>query len=231
MYKWLEKIALIAVPFAPMIFFGWKVYEEVFELTGSAAVAISAGIVTGIGLEIVGILSGHKAIGFWRIGDIKSAAVPSFIMVAYVAVGAYELRGTIGQVVFFIAPMVYVLVALGEMLESKELSQAEQDRMTNQVKNDDAEHQRKMEIAKLKLSHEARLERIKQKSAAKATAQKRSDNAHLSAHLPNDWRLLTNEQKARLIDYTSGEIAKMHGISESSARRWKQKANANGVVK
>lgn len=116
-YNILSLTAPIFVPIAPVIFFGWKVYTAVQEMTQSLWLSIPAGALTALGLEAVGILAGHVGMVAWRRGDNRTAVIAAVIMALYVGIGSWELRGSVGMVVFWIAPLVYVLVALQELVK------------------------------------------------------------------------------------------------------------------
>lgn len=116
-YNTLSFLAPVFVPIAPVIFFGWKVYTAVLAMTTKSWLAIPAGALTAFGLEAVGILAGHVGMVAWRRGDNRTAVIAAGIMLAYVGIGSWELRGSVGMVVFWIAPLVYVLVALQELVK------------------------------------------------------------------------------------------------------------------
>lgn len=116
-YQILGIAAPIFVPIAPVIFFGWRVYTAVIEMTQRQWLAVPAGALTALGLEAVGILAGHVGMMAWKRGDNRTAVIAAAIMCAYVGIGTLELWGSVGAVVFWIAPLVYVLVALQELLK------------------------------------------------------------------------------------------------------------------
>ena len=115
-YQLLAITAPIFVPIAPVIFFGWKVYTEVQAMTSSLWLSVPAGALTAVGLEAVGILAGHVGMSAWRRDDNRTAVISAVIMAAYVGIGTWELWGSVGAVVFWIAPLVYILIALQELL-------------------------------------------------------------------------------------------------------------------
>lgn len=114
-YQILSITAPIFVPIAPVIFFGWRVYTAVLLTTDTLWLAIPAGALTALGLEAVGILAGHVGMTAWKRNDNRTAVIAAVIMCVYVGIGTYELWGSVGAVVFWIAPLVYILVALQEL--------------------------------------------------------------------------------------------------------------------
>ena len=84
-YDYLGWIAVVAVPIAPVFFFAHKIYNVALTMAGSFWLSLSVGVISAIGLEIVGIYAGHTAMEFWRRGDNTRAAISGAIMLAYVA--------------------------------------------------------------------------------------------------------------------------------------------------
>lgn len=48
---------------------------------------------------------------------------------------------------------------------------------------------------------------------------------------PGDWRLVDEETRRRIADMSTGEIVAIYGVSDRTARRWKEKVAANGYHK
>ena len=164
LYTILGWIATIAVPISPVFFFGWEVYKQVLTRSSSWLLAGGVGLVSAIGLEIVGILAGHLAMEFWRAGRMNRAYLAGGIMAIYVLIGVIELWGTIGVVMFLIAPLVYVLVALNQVAEYEQ-REGERDKKRSQVidyRQHEAEAQRQHEarLRKMELDAEVKKEKI-----------------------------------------------------------------------
>jgi len=117
-YTFLGWLAMVLTPVGAVIFFGWRVYTAVNAETGTAWLAIPAGIAAAVGLEMVGIFAGHMSMELWQRKDGR-AWLAVGIMAVYVAIGVVELRGTIGMVMFLIAPLVYVLVGLRQSVDEE----------------------------------------------------------------------------------------------------------------
>lgn len=180
-YNILSLTAPIFVPIAPVIFFGWRVYAAVLETTARAWLAVPAGALTALGLEAVGILAGHVGMTAWRRGDNRTAVISAAIMAIYVAIGTFELWGSIGAVVFWIAPLVYVLVALQELL--KQDSETDSVRLAfdleQQAKDNETARQLKYDRGMAKVSQPVRRVRsISQSSQAVATSGNSQNNVY-----------------------------------------------------
>jgi hypothetical protein len=169
-YNILSFLAPVFVPIAPVIFFGWKVYTAVQTMTKSPWLSIPAGALTAFGLEAVGILAGHVGMVAWRRGDNRTAVIAAVIMAAYVGIGSWELRGSVGMVVFWIAPLVYVLVALQELV--KQDTQQDGTRLAF-----DLEQQALDNEAKRALKAELALAKLAQASIVPAVMQNNASNA------------------------------------------------------
>jgi flagellar biosynthesis GTPase FlhF len=115
-YTILGYLAMFLTPIGAVIFFGWRVYTAVHAETGTNWLAIPAGIAAAVGLEMVGIFAGHLMMELWQRRDGR-AWLAAGIMAVYVGIGVIELAGTIGQVMFLIAPLVYVLVGLRQTVD------------------------------------------------------------------------------------------------------------------
>lgn len=170
-YNILSLLAPVFVPIAPVIFFGWKVYTAVQDMTKSLWLSIPAGALTALGLEAVGILAGHVGMVAWRRGDNRTATIAAGIMLAYVAIGTIELWGSVGMVVFWIAPLVYVLVALQELV--KQDTQHDGVKLAfdleQQALDNEAKRVLKAEVALAKLAQASMVPAAVQSSASSAT--------------------------------------------------------------
>lgn len=148
-YNILSLLAPVFVPIAPVIFFGWKVYTAVQEMTQSPWLSIPAGALTALGLEAVGILAGHVGMVAWRRGDNRTAVIAAVIMAAYVGIGTIELWGSVGAVVFWIAPLVYVLVALQELLRQDASADVDDRNFQKQLKILAVHNKQELALAKV----------------------------------------------------------------------------------
>lgn len=163
LYSIIGWLAMIAVPIAPMIYFGWRVYSSVLDETNHEGLAIVAAAVTAVGLEITGVLAGHRAMAFWRLGDIRRTVLAGFILLAYILIGVHELSNnfteiTIGATVFVIAPLVYLLVALGEVLEHEEATQTAVSGFDLEQAKADRALERELKRKQLELDANARVQ-------------------------------------------------------------------------
>jgi hypothetical protein len=239
MYSLLGWLAMIAVPIAPAFYFGFDtgidVYERAMQHT-DAAWAMLAGVAVGtvgaLGLELVGILAGHTAVSFWSRRNYGGAALGGAILMTYVALGISGLEHALqkGVVMFLIAPLVYLLVAMQNALGDQAQRETEQE--VARAAFDLEQEAKDREMARLlKLRNQEANAAVK---LAKTEAGKRRDGrvdvAASNGHLPGDFRLLTEQQKEQIINFSTSELEQAADISASTARRWKRKVSANGHV-
>ncbi|MBX3058277.1 MAG: hypothetical protein KF770_17580 [Anaerolineae bacterium] len=220
-YDYLSLVAMIAVPLAPAFFFGHMVYTAVAMLPAPAWLAIIIGVAAAVGLELVGILAGHVANTAWTVKDYGRAALGALVMVVYVAIGVVELWGSIGAVMFLIAPLVYLLAALQEGLHTAVNQQVAETAVSRQQEQEERrqqrEHEQRMELERLRLAHDEKLARI----AAKPQPQPRQIARQDTGNLPHDWRQLTGQQRRDLAHLTrEGREALMPELSERARRDW-----------
>lgn len=123
MYRKLTIVALFSVPIAAVIVFSWRVGTEIYTTTNNLALALVGGLAAAIGLESVGILAGHIMLEYYRVHNNLLLALSAAILVVYVLIGARELDGTIGETLYYISPLVYVLAGLEENLRQVIASQ------------------------------------------------------------------------------------------------------------
>lgn len=135
-YQKLATVAVFAVPVAPAVFLGLRLFAqgrdeavEMFPGSSLTAVllllAIAAGV-TAIGLELVGILSGHVTAKLFQRRD-RRWLLTAAALVTYTAVGWYALRGTVGAFAFLIAPLIYFVTAIGNVADEQQATDAARD--------------------------------------------------------------------------------------------------------
>lgn len=162
-YNILGWLAMIAVPLAPAFFFGFEFVKSIYDLVYgwvqiawiAALPALFVGAVSALGLEFVGVLSGHNAIRFWERNDVTKSVVCAVILVCYVILGIIGLESilTKGVVMFLVAPLVYVLVGMQNQLEKAE-GEAREDKQ--EAKREARETRR----IRMQYEHEERLAQI-----------------------------------------------------------------------
>lgn len=221
-YSMLGWLAMILTPVGAVIFFGWRVYTAVYTETSSDWLAIPAGIAAAVGLEMVGIFAGHLAMELWQRKDGR-AWLAVGIMVVYVAIGVIELAGTIGQVMFLIAPLVYVLVGLRQAVDEQvgretAVSQTKLDFQLEQARLD-KEIDRRIKLEKQQAANAAKLARID-----KAATSKRQDTRQDTGTLPSDWRQLTDTQRHDLAHLPRVEREQiMPELADRTRRLWHER--------
>lgn len=229
LYTILGWIATVAVPISPVFFFGWEVYKQVLTRSSSWLLAGGVGLVSAIGLEIVGILAGHLAMEFWRSGRMNRAYLAAGIMAIYVLIGIVELWGTIGVVMFLIAPLVYVLVALNQVAEYEQ-REGEKDKKRSQVidyRQHEAEAQRKhdLELERLRLANEVKLAKVNAATIAQPVTV--AAVAPPVAELTETQQRILDAFRAQP-DATITAIAEQLGVSRQAVS--KQAKKMNGVL-
>lgn len=135
-YQKLATVAVFAVPVAPAVFLGLRLFaqgrEEAAEMfTGNALsvvlllLALAAGL-TAVGLELVGILSGHITARLFQRKDWRWVLTGA-ALIAYTVLGFYSLRGTVGAFAFLIAPLIYFVTAVGNVADDQQAKEATQE--------------------------------------------------------------------------------------------------------
>jgi hypothetical protein len=231
-YSQLSVLAMVAVPIAPAFYFGFDVAKDVYDMVfgwlqnpivaGIFAALIGLGAV--IGLELVGILSGHNIVKYFSLGMNKIAAVCGFILVAYVALGIVGLEEFLakGVVMFLTAPLVYVLASM---------QQTAVDIHTRQDENEQAKLEWELaEKAKdNELNRQLRAEKTRAKIQPKQRQEERRDSGRLDT-LPADWRQLTRQQRHELAHLTREERDNiMPEIATRTRRDWHKKLDEIAV--
>ena len=245
-YAYLSVLAMVAVPIAPAFYFGFDVAQDVYNLvfgwvglssvSGVFAVLIGLGAV--IGLELVGILSGHNIVKYVTLGMYKVSVICGLILVAYVVLGIIGLEGflTKGVVMFLTAPLVYVLATMQQTAAGIHTKQDENDRvllefdLAEKAKNNELER----ELKRQKQADSTALKLVRAKAKVVSNGQVKS--AESSGKMPTDYRKLSDAQKLYLSELTREERQKeLSHLSGRTFRNWNEKldeltAHKNGKV-
>ncbi len=225
-YSHLSILAMVAVPIAPAFYFGFDVAKDVYDMVfgwlqnpvaaGIFAVLIGLGAV--IGLELVGILSGHNIVKYFSLGMNKIAAVCGLILVAYVALGIIGLEEVLakGVVMFLTAPLVYVLATMQQTAADIHTRRDETEQtlldfeLAEKAKNNE-------------LTRQLKAEKERAKMQPKQRQDARQDSGNLNT-FPADWRQLTRQQKHKLAHLTREERDNiMPEIATRTRRDWHKK--------
>lgn len=173
-YGLITIIAMVAMPAAAAINFGYAAYNMVNIQTSLLGLSVFAGIATGIGFETIGILAGHRAVAFYGNNDNRWI-IAAFALIAYVVIGMFELwEIPLARFVPLLSSFVYLLAGLQHDAEAENI-QKEIDnefKVQQQVKRaafnleqeaKDREAERRQKFVDVQLKHEAKLARISQK--------------------------------------------------------------------
>lgn len=233
--KHLSTLARIITPLAMVVFLAYEINQSM-TVTGWWRFALLIGSIgTAIGIEIVGILAGHALDGFWQLGDKTRTRLSLVLLVVYTAVAVYILRHNQAMVLVpIIAAIVYLLSSLTGSLDDTVNEQRQNDAAQTafdlEQKAKDKELERELKRKKQADNTAVKLAQLEAKSVVVSNPVTVT-SAQSNGHLPSDYRLLTSEQKDMIFDLTSGELAQLADISDSTARRWKRKVTANGYHK
>lgn len=212
--------ATVAVPIAPAFFFGWRIYTEIqAQTSGLWYLAIPVAALSAFGLEATGILAGHLLTTFATHKHLGRATLSGLILLAYSAIGINELKGSAGAIMFLIAFLIYLLVALRHTLTDEVTAEQNQADYQRQLEAQERQHQRQLEAEKLRLTHQEKLARIQAKRAAPPRQQQRQDTRQDTANMPEDWRQLTSQQRHQLAHASREEREKMFPELASRTRR------------
>jgi len=225
----LPLIGRIFTPAAMVVFLTYEISRSQ-QVDGwwQTAVVIGAAA-TAVGVEVVGILSGHALEGFWRAGDRARAAVAFVLLLIYTAAGVFILRHNLTLVAIpIIAAVVYLVAALVDGLEVTVSRQANSEQ-ANQA------WEREQEAADRELARELKRQAQADKTAvslaqieARTAAISRQDTGEMGGEfqveggiLPADWRQLTRRQRHDLAHLPREKReAIMPPLAERTRRDW-----------
>ncbi len=197
-YNRLAVIAVFSVPIAPAVFLGLRLFAqgkaESMEMLGGGSgswvlllLALAAGI-TAVGLELVGIISGHVTAKLFQRQD-RRWVLSALALVVYTCLGFFALWGTVGAIAFLIAPLVYFVTAISTAADEQYQEQQTQaataetqaarqrERQADferQLQAEQAQFQRELALRQAEAEAELRLREAELKSQerlARATAR------------------------------------------------------------
>lgn len=225
MYKVIGYLALFVTPLAPSSFFGWRVYSVVYDMTGGFYwYAVTAAAASIIGLECVGIFAGHTTLDAFRLKKYWAAGFSAVVLIAYVVIGVFELWGTIGAVIFLIAPLAYLAVGLRESLHQIDAERKQETTEKYDWRKEQLKAQLELEKAKVEANKMAAVERARIKAEAQTARKPGGEMRQDSGEMPTDWRQLTDTQKRQLALATREEREKMFpDIAARTRRQWHER--------
>ncbi|MCB8988961.1 MAG: hypothetical protein H6661_14565 [Ardenticatenaceae bacterium] len=240
----LPLIGRIFTPAAMVVFLTYEISRSQ-QVDGwwQTAVVIGAAA-TAVGVEVVGILSGHALEGFWRTGDKARATAAFVLLLIYTAAGVVILRHNPTLVpIPIVAAVVYLVAALVDGLEAA-VSRQTDDEQARQT------WEREQEAADRELARELKRQAQADKTAvslaqieARTAALSRQDAGEMggefqgeSGILPADWRQLTRQQRRDLAHLPREEReAIMPPLAARTRRDWHTRldeiASQNGEYK
>lgn len=258
----LSLAGLLSVPVGPLFYFGFEVYLDIYgrlaqvmDARPAAIISAILGLFSGVGLELVGIISGHMAITFWgkKEWQYLVAAVASgafYVVIGLIQLADAEAGLALGQTLFLIALPTYVLAGLVGLSEQQNEQAAAQNEQAAAQQAAGAEHQRMLEIiaaqaeAQAKLAQaeadgQAKVIAAQAKASAKAgtqvSAKASTQAAQMSAQSEQsehpDGRHGKRRNELGLANWieikrlSSAQVAEVYGTSPSTARRWRAEAD------
>jgi hypothetical protein len=233
----LPLIGRVATPAAMVVFLAHEISSSQAVNGGWQTAVILGAIATAVGIEIVGILSGHALEGFWRVGDKGRAGVAFILLIVYTAAGIVILRHNPTLLpIPIIAAVLYIVAALVDGLETAVSRQSSHDtaqdtfeREQNAKDRDLARQLKKEEQAAKTAVSLARIE-------AKSAPPQRHDTRQDVGEIPADWRQVTRKQRRELAHLSREERELiMPKIAPRTRRDWHDRldniAKQNGGYK
>ena len=240
----LPTIGRVLTPVAMLVALTYEIVTSQ-DVTGGWLIAVHIGAAaTAVGIEAVGILSGHVFEGFWRIGDRPRAAVAFGLLLIYTAAGLFILRDNPALLpIPVIAAVVYLVAGLAESLaveqtrrvetavtqNAYELAEAKKDReFERQQIAADKESERQLKHIKAEAAAAAKLARIEAKAQqvspeTKEKAQpKPAQLDELSGKALEIYQALTGNPAA-----TNTEIAETVGVSRQYVAQVRRSLNGH----
>lgn len=256
--------AVIATPLAPAFRLGWHLYTDAlerilaFNIDQSIAqsLAIAAAMAAVIGLEAVGILAGHRLIDYIRRSQWLAAFAALAILGGYVYLGGRELRGEVGETIFYIAFLAYLATAMHEI--SKEAAaderadetrqhdeEREEKRRAEEREERESKRQHEKDLAQIAADERAAIAAIEAEKAARiAEARGKVAETFPKVSTPaqetyTDWRTIPDEVKRAFLDMSLEEMRKIAPEkTDKTLRNWQKNAresygnfSKNGAVK
>lgn len=236
LFGWL---AMAAVPIAPAFYFGFAIATDVFNEVATTLsimwvavlLAIVVGIVAAIGLELVGILSGHLAVKFWHMGQPVTALIAGAVLLFYVVLGVSGLEGLLakGVVMFLITPAVYLLVGLQRHVETITLQETASTTAKREFqfteKAKDNELERELKRREQEARHQLQLAQLNGKLPAPVRQVDDNKQPTIEATGFTDWRSIPPATRLQFAGMTTEEIRdKNPQIAQRTARLWRTRA-------
>ncbi len=226
----LPLIGRLFTPLAMVVFLAYEISSSQQVPAGWQTAVIVGAVCTAVGVEVVGILSGHAVERFWRLGDSTRTAVSLLLLAVYTAAGTFILWGTIMVVVPLIAAVLYIVAALVEGVEEQvqAYSQQAETRSAFDLEQEalDRQAKRDAEAERLKSETTVKLARIDAKARPAETyrQEERQEERQLTGNLPANWRQLTREQRHDLAHSTRDERENaMPEMAERTRRLWHER--------
>ena len=239
-WQWLTaaNIGKIAAPLAPAIFLGWIVYEAAIARGIAAPLAIIGAVGIAIAIEAVGMAAGTNAVRFTVAGHWLALGSWA-ILAAYMAVGIYELWGTVFRFAFLFSFLAYLNAGISAIWErnaqaktqataEQKMTQAEEKAAERADKQAEAERAQQLKLAQLAAQKEVQLAKLtaatSRQDSGNLPQEKRQHGGNLQWDY-TDWRLVPPEIKQKIATMTAPELAPiMPHLADTTRRSWVRKA-------
>lgn len=184
--KHLTLIGRVATPAAMVVFMTYEISRSMAVSGGWLVAIIIGAAATAVGVEVVGILSGHALEGFWRAGDTGRGLVSFVLLLIYTIGAVYILRNNdVIMPVPIIAAVVYIVAALVESLEKRvaheETAVNRQEAFELEQATKDKELERELKRQELANKTAVQLARVEAKAVA-VSQTSRSKSADSEKH-------------------------------------------------
>ncbi len=226
----LPLIGRLFTPLAMVVFLAYEISSSQQVPASWQTAVILGAVCTAVGVEVVGILSGHAVERFWRLGDSTRTAVSLLLLGVYTAAGTFILWGTIMVVVPLIAAVLYIVAALVEGVEEHVQRNAESTAVRSQFDMEqealDRQAKREAESERVRGETAIKLARIdvKRQPAATSRQEERQDGRQVSGNLPANWRQLTRKQRRDLAHASREERESlMPEMADRTRRLWHER--------
>lgn len=232
-YTILGYIAMIVMPLAASINFGWQAYSGFISNHVPVSLATIGGVSVGIGLELLGAIAGHLAIKYYGQRDWNRTGISSAAIALYVLVGTVEmLTIPFARFIPLLAAVVYVLVGLQDDATSQDQAKAKEQRQSLiiQHRKEEAEaiRQHELEMEKLRLNAELKKEKLKAGGVSNMVSRKHEETgATKKETMARFWKPgMKPTELAELAGVSKGYASKY--INNGAMNTWEQNAQEGG---
>jgi hypothetical protein len=220
-----------AAPLAPAIYYGWTIYTASMAADILQPLAIVGALTAVVALEAVGMGAGDNAMRFTVKGHWL--AIPSWLaLMAYTAVGMYELWGGAFQFIFLFAFLAYVgagMYAVDQRNTAAKTAGHEERKAVQllalqaeeRAKEQAAANELQLSLAKIDAQKAVALAKVTANDGAKITPKIAKITPEKTAE-PRKKRSLTLAEKQAIGTMETGDIVATFGVEPRLAQLWRK---------